>query len=205
MVVSSERHSLAMNLFEHVAKVKPRGSKPFREQIDKYLMHPYLGYVFLGGILFSFFWIVFSLGKHIEEPILALFEQFAAYLGVHLSKESLLFTVVNGLIQGLSGRHWNRLALPDPLSLGTFPTGRHRIPSKGRIPHGFHHAQHRAPREIHHSLRAELWLQCSCHHGRENHGKSQGPIYHRSARHAHPLRCTDNRYLRPGGFLSWTS
>jgi ferrous iron transport protein B len=103
MVVSSERHSLAMNLFEHVAKVKPRGAKPFREQIDKYLMHPYLGYAFLGGILFSFFWIVFSLGKHIEEPILSLFEQFAAYLGVHLSKESLLFTVVNGLIQGFSG------------------------------------------------------------------------------------------------------
>ena len=103
MVVSSERHSLAMNLFEHVAKVKPQSAKPFREQIDKYLMHPYLGYAFLAGVLFSFFWIVFSLGKHIEEPILALFEHFAAYLGVHLSKESLLFTVVNGLIQGFSG------------------------------------------------------------------------------------------------------
>ncbi len=103
MVVSSERHSLAMNLFEHVAKVKPRSTKPFREQIDNYLMHPFLGYVFLGGVLFSLFWIVFSLGKHIEEPILALFEQFAGYLGVHLSKESLLFTVVNGLIQGFSG------------------------------------------------------------------------------------------------------
>jgi len=103
MVVSSERHSLAMNLFEHVAKVKPRGTKPFREQIDKYLMHHYLGYAFLAGVLFFFFWIVFSLGKHIEEPILALFEHFAAYLGVHLSKESLLFTVVNGLFQGFSG------------------------------------------------------------------------------------------------------
>jgi len=103
MVVSSERHSLAMNLFEHVAKVKPQSTKPFREQIDKYLMHPFLGYAFLGGVLFSLFWIVFSLGKHIEEPILALFTQFAGYLGVHLSKESLLFTVVNGLIQGFSG------------------------------------------------------------------------------------------------------
>jgi ferrous iron transport protein B len=103
MVVSSERHSLAMNLFEHVAKVKPRSAKPFREQIDKYLMHPYLGYAFLGGVLFSFFWIVFSLGKRIEEPILSLFELLAAYLGVCLSKESLLFTVLNGLIQGFSG------------------------------------------------------------------------------------------------------
>jgi len=103
MVVSSERHSLAMNLFEHVARVKPRGAKPFREQIDRYLMHPYLGYAFLGGVLFFFFWVVFSLGKHIEEPILALFQQFEAYLGAHLSKQSLLFTVANGLIQGFSG------------------------------------------------------------------------------------------------------
>jgi len=103
MVVSSERHSLAMNLFEHVAKVKPRSAKPFREQIDKYLMHPYLGYAFLGGVLFCFFWVVFSFGKHIEEPILALFQQFETYLGAHLSKQSLLFTVANGLIQGFSG------------------------------------------------------------------------------------------------------
>mgnify|MGYP005847350237 FL=1 len=103
MVVSSERHSLAMNLFEHVAKVKPRGAKPFREQIDRYLMHPYLGYVFLAGVLFTFFWMVFSLGKHVEEPILILFDQAAAYLDAHLGKESLLFTVVNGLIQGFSG------------------------------------------------------------------------------------------------------
>jgi len=103
MVVSSERHSLAMNLFEHVAKVRPRGAKPLREQIDRYLMHPYLGYVFLAGVLFTFFWMVFSLGKHVEEPILTLFDQAAAYLGAHLGKESLLFTVVNGLIQGFSG------------------------------------------------------------------------------------------------------
>jgi len=103
VVVSSERHSLAMNLFEHVAKVKPRTVKPFRKQIDNYLMHPYLGYVFLAAILFLFFWLVFSFGKHIEEPILALFEQLAAFLGAHLSNESLVFTVINGLIQGFSG------------------------------------------------------------------------------------------------------
>jgi len=103
VVVSSERHSLAMNLFEHVAKVKPRTSKPFRDQVDKVLMHPVLGYVFLAGVLFSFFWLVFSLGKHIEEPLLALFGQFTATLGAHFSKQSLLFMVVNGLIQGFSG------------------------------------------------------------------------------------------------------
>jgi ferrous iron transport protein B len=103
VVISSERHSLALNLFEHVAKVKPRAEKSFRDQVDKYLMHPLLGYAFLAGILFSFFWFVFSFGKHIEEPILTLFGQFTAYLGSHLSSGSLLFTLTNGLIQGFSG------------------------------------------------------------------------------------------------------
>ena len=103
VVISSERHSLAMNLFEHVAKVKPRTGKRFRDQVDRYLMHPSLGYVFLGGILFLFFWVVFSFGKHIEEPLLALFGWFQGSLDVHLSNESLVFTVLNGLIQGFSG------------------------------------------------------------------------------------------------------
>jgi ferrous iron transport protein B len=103
VVVSSERHSLAMNLFEHVAKVKARTEKSFREQVDVYLMHPYLGYVFLAGILFSFFWLVFSVGKHVEGPLLALFEEGAGFLGGYLSRESLIFNILNGLIQGFSG------------------------------------------------------------------------------------------------------
>lgn len=103
VVVSSERHSLAMNLFEHVAKVKARTGKSLRDQVDKYLMHPYLGYVFLAGILFTFFWLVFSVGKHVEEPLLALFETFAEYLPNHLSDESFFFNILNGLIQGFSG------------------------------------------------------------------------------------------------------
>jgi len=103
VVVSSERHSLAMNLFEHVAKVKARTGKSMRDQADKFLMHPYLGYVFLAGILFAFFWVVFIVGQQVEEPILALFEGFAENLGAHLSEESLLFNILNGLILGFSG------------------------------------------------------------------------------------------------------
>jgi ferrous iron transport protein B len=103
VVISSERHSLALNLFEHVAKVKPRTGKSFRDQVDKYLMHPYLGYLFLAAILFCFFWLVFSFGKHIEAPIIALADQSSSFLGAYLSKGSLLFTISSGLIQGFSG------------------------------------------------------------------------------------------------------
>ncbi|HDR16586.1 MAG TPA: ferrous iron transporter B, partial [Desulfobacteraceae bacterium] len=43
VVVSSERHGLAMNLFESVARVKPSDRRFFREQIDRYVMGPYSG------------------------------------------------------------------------------------------------------------------------------------------------------------------
>jgi ferrous iron transport protein B len=103
VVLSSERHSLAMNLFEHVTQVKPRTKKMLRDQVDKYIMHPYWGYLILVLILFAFFNLVFNFGKLIEEPLMGWFEQLTGFLGAHLDQESVLFTTLNGLIQGFSG------------------------------------------------------------------------------------------------------
>ncbi len=103
MVISSERHSLAMNLFEHVAKVRPRSKKAFREQVDRYLMHPLLGYLILGFILFAFFGLVFSFGKYAEEPLIGWFEHLESQLAFHLNRESLFYMMFSGLIHGFSG------------------------------------------------------------------------------------------------------
>jgi ferrous iron transport protein B len=103
MVISSERHSLAMNLFEHVAKVRRRREKTFRDQVDKYLMHPFLGYIILGLMLISFFGFVFSLGRQIEAPLLGWFESLSAYFASLMDRGSLIFSLLNGLVQGFSG------------------------------------------------------------------------------------------------------
>jgi ferrous iron transport protein B len=103
MVISSERHSLAMNLFEHVAKVKPRGKKALRDQVDIYVMHPVIGYVVLGLILFAFFGLVFSFGKHIEEPLIGWFDALEKQLASHLHSESLFYMILTGIIHGFSG------------------------------------------------------------------------------------------------------
>jgi ferrous iron transport protein B len=104
MVISSERHSLAMNLFEHVAKVKPRSKRDFREQVDRYvIMHPVMGYVALGLILFAFFGLVFTFGKHLEEPLIGWFDALRNQLASHLHSESLFYMIFNGIIQGFSG------------------------------------------------------------------------------------------------------
>ncbi|RPI76280.1 MAG: ferrous iron transporter B, partial [Desulfobacteraceae bacterium] len=84
MVIASERHALAVNLFEHVAKVRARVPKPRREQVDQYVMHPLLGYLILGFILLSLFSLVFVLGQGLEGPLLGLFDKGAQYLNAFL-------------------------------------------------------------------------------------------------------------------------
>jgi ferrous iron transport protein B len=103
MVISSERHSLAMNLFEHVAKVKPRGKKALRDQVDRYVMHPVMGYAVLGLALFVFFGLVFSLGKHIEEPLIGWFDALQKQLSFHLHPDSIFYVILSGITDGLSG------------------------------------------------------------------------------------------------------
>jgi ferrous iron transport protein B len=104
MVISSERHSLAMNLFEHVAKVKPRSKRDFREQVDRnVIMHPVVGYVALGLILFAFFGLVFTFGKHLEEPLIGWFDGLQKQLASHLRPGSLIYVILSGSIDGFSG------------------------------------------------------------------------------------------------------
>jgi ferrous iron transport protein B len=103
MAVISERHAMAMNLFEHVAKVRPRKKRSLPIQVDKYIMHPVLGYVLLAGILFGLFFLVFGLGKELEVPLLEQFEKWALYLNQQVEKGSLFSFIMNGLIQGFTG------------------------------------------------------------------------------------------------------
>jgi len=103
VVISSERHSQAVNLFEHVATVKPRLKKSRREQVDKYLLHPWLGYVFLGAILFAFFSLVFGFGKYLEIPLLSWLQRLNAVLTTALGPHALAGTLLHGLLQGFSG------------------------------------------------------------------------------------------------------
>ncbi|MDM7920061.1 MAG: ferrous iron transport protein B [Methanosarcina sp.] len=102
VVISSERHALAINIFDEVATVGKPGIT-FRDKLDKVLMHQYLGYVFLALILYLFFNIVFSLGAVIESPIINFFEKSvipAARVRLGAGLAQYLFI---GVIQGFAG------------------------------------------------------------------------------------------------------
>ncbi len=101
-VISSERHALTMNIFEEVTKIG-EPTKTLREKIDDILTNKYLGYPFLIFILFMIFFMVFEIGKIIEEPIISIFDSFIQKLPQYLSPESFSFFIVKGLLEGFSG------------------------------------------------------------------------------------------------------
>ncbi|WP_353685604.1 ferrous iron transport protein B [Thermodesulfovibrio sp. 3462-1] len=101
-VISSERHALTMNIFEDVAKVG-EPLKSFRERIDDLLTNKYLGYPLLFLILFGIFFMVFEVGKIIEEPITDAFDSLIQKLPGLIEENTLLYFIVKGLLEGFSG------------------------------------------------------------------------------------------------------
>jgi len=103
VVLGSERHALCLNLFEEVATVRRPLRRSLRDRLDAYVMHPLWGYLILGAVLFGFFSVVFGVGRLIEAPIMAGFEQLGLLLTTAFPDRNLAYTVLHGLIQGLSG------------------------------------------------------------------------------------------------------
>ncbi len=101
-VISSERHALTMNIFEEVAKVV-EPNKTLREKIDDLLTNKYLGYPLLFFILFGIFFIVFEIGKFIEEPLINKFDSLIQQLPEYVTEDSFMFFILKGLLEGFSG------------------------------------------------------------------------------------------------------
>ncbi len=100
VVISSERHAQAMNIFEQAATVtEPEIS--VRDRLDDVLMHKYLGYISLGVILYVFFNTVFGAGQIVESYILDLFESVIPHLSLYL--DGIFLKLAEGLIEGFSG------------------------------------------------------------------------------------------------------
>ena len=102
MVISSERHAIAMNIFEEAASVG-RPMRTFHDRIDNLIMHRFFGYIFLVLFLLGFFSIVFIVGKTIEEPIIAGFESLMKSVVETMGKETLISFFAKGIIEGLAG------------------------------------------------------------------------------------------------------
>jgi ferrous iron transport protein B len=102
-VISSERHALAMNLFEQASKVIHPPKKDIRIAIDYWVMHKFLGYLILALVFYGFFNLIFRVGGYIEEPLMEFFNYWIAQLEGFWGEGSLPFFLSNGVLQGIAG------------------------------------------------------------------------------------------------------
>ena len=102
-VISSERHALAMNIFEKVAEVVHPPKRDFRLAIDRWVMHKFFGYVILALVFYGFFNLIFGFGGYIEGPLIKFFNGLSGHLESLFRPESLSLFLVHGTLHGISG------------------------------------------------------------------------------------------------------
>lgn len=102
-IISSVRHNMAFKIFEDIARIGHPPKIGIREKMDNILMHPILGYVFMIGALYLTFSIVFGVGDVIEPLFSSYFEKLSEFFASHIKTGSLLFSVIDGIVQGFGG------------------------------------------------------------------------------------------------------
>jgi ferrous iron transport protein B len=104
MVIASERHALAVNLFEQVAKVTPATKPAWRDRLDRIATHKIWGYVVLVLILGIFFQGVFRLGQYGEEFFLSYLDLALKLAQDWLGADTLAYHLLGeGLFMGIFG------------------------------------------------------------------------------------------------------
>ena len=101
-LIATERQRMAHGLAQ---KVTAQGEAylSIRDRLDDYLLHPFLGYVFLLIIISLFFGAVYGFGNLIEGPLLKLFESLSSMILSGIGSSGLLAQLLAGAIQGISG------------------------------------------------------------------------------------------------------
>ena len=102
-VISSERHALAMNLFERAARVIHPPQKDLRIFIDQWVMHNVFGYIILALVFYGFFNFIFGMGRYIETPLLQVFERLSQAMEDIYPPGSLFLFLSRGILQGIAG------------------------------------------------------------------------------------------------------
>jgi len=101
-VIASERHHLALKYFEQSSRVERGRQIDWKDKLDDIVMHPFLGYIILLVVFFTFFFVIFRIGNPLEELILGPASGLRQSLALHLGS-GLLYYVVDGLLQGVIG------------------------------------------------------------------------------------------------------
>ncbi len=100
--LNAERQEKATSISaEIVTQGEKRISK--RDRLDDVLLHPFLGYVSLGVILWLFFQIVYGIGSFLEAPLLLAFDTLAFRVANWIGSRTFGAEIATGVIQGIAG------------------------------------------------------------------------------------------------------
>ncbi|MCP4146144.1 MAG: ferrous iron transport protein B [bacterium] len=101
--VSIERHHISMKLMEEISHFIDRKTIPLRERVDRYLLHPILGYFPLLSFFFLFFAIIYFCGDLLSQllaiPLGGIPE---LYHGLK-AQQPFLWYSIDGIYQGIQG------------------------------------------------------------------------------------------------------
>ncbi len=98
LVLSAERHALALRIFEEVARVT-HAAESFRDRVDSLLMHRIWGYPIMLAVLLALFFGVFKIGGLLEGYLLPPLDLLTA--AVEGAVPGPVGKVLGGAIQGL--------------------------------------------------------------------------------------------------------
>jgi ferrous iron transport protein B len=196
VVISSERHAQALNIFERVAHVAT-AVKTLSERLDGFLMHPVYGYAALIVILYAFFNIIFRAGNALEPPIMDFFSNEVEPAILSYIPEGFASTAVTGIIQGIAGGIG--IVLP---YLFPFLVGLSVLEDLGYLPRiAFVPPQDRPPWKVDHPVHTGIRVQRARHHGGA-HPRVPARQVHRHYPDVHDSLCsTHNRHTGARGRL----
>ncbi len=96
------RHSSCMKIAEEVTELKHGRIFVLDDEIDKWVMHPFFGYIIMAFIFFLFFWLIFKVGSPLETLLLKPFDIARGRIGSFLP-DGFLKVTIDGVFQGLAG------------------------------------------------------------------------------------------------------
>lgn len=102
-LIHSARHDLAFRIFENVVDFAGDSVRDIRGKLDDLLMHPVYGYIFLAGILYLIFSLIFTIGNLLEPIFLENFDAISAYLVNRFGENTLTYSILNGFVDGFGG------------------------------------------------------------------------------------------------------
>jgi ferrous iron transport protein B len=115
--ISAQRHIHSEQL---IRKNVSAGERHYtlRDRLDRYLLHPVYGYLFMAIILYAFFQFVYLVGSQLEGPVIGFFDWFETWVMQGIGKETLFGNILSGLVQGVSGGAGIVLPYLTPFLLG---------------------------------------------------------------------------------------